>query len=396
MNEMKKHNFQILESSDEEIRQSRQRRRKRILRIGLVVLVFAALLSGVLYFYHKYKTYERYEVKEEKNTELVSESEFYDYDGNLLKVSKNGAIYTTVDGNLLWNQSFEMNVPIVDICDNYAVVAAKKGRDAFIFNTKGLEGKVETSGEIRAVEVAKQGTIAIMTERNESYYVNLYEPKGTKLVQGEMHLENSGYPLAMSLSADGMKLAVSLVNIKEGQADTTLNFYNFGAVGQNEIDNLVKSDSYKNEMIPRIIYFDDDHVAAISGQKVYFYKGAQKPEREKVVTLKNEIRSVVVGKRYLGLIFNEKEDSNHRLVVYDRNGKVIMTTGYKTNYTGVAFIDDSEIVFTKDEKCRICTLDGAIKYSGDLEEPIVKMTPADRSDEYYVIYERKTQRIHFE
>ncbi|SFQ48462.1 hypothetical protein SAMN02910358_02404 [Lachnospiraceae bacterium XBB1006] len=393
MNEMKKRKFQILENSDEEIQEEKRKHRKRILRIGMAVVTFAVVLATGLHFYHKYKTYNRYEVKQEQKTEYVSEADFYDYSGNLLKVSKNGAIYTKMDGSLLWNQSYEMNAPLVDICKDYVVIAAKKGREAYIFNTKGLEGKVETSGEIRAVEVAKQGTIAVMTERNDSYYVNMYDPKGTKLVQGEMHIENSGYPLAMSLSADGIKLAISMVTVKGGQVDTTLNFYNFGAVGQNEIDNLVKSDTYENQLIPRIVYFDEDHVVAISGQKLYFYKGAQKPTKEKVVSIKGDIRSLVIGQRYLGLTFYSKNGSQHELKVYDYKGKAVMSSQYRADYNHVAFLGESEIVLTKGALCRIYTMDGTVKYSGELEEPIVKVSQGEQGNEYYIIYERKMQQI---
>ena len=401
MDEMKKRRFQILEGNDGEISEEQDRKRKNIRRLIFIFAVIMVVAAIAVYIFLKYKTYDSYQVLEERKMETITESEFYDFKDNLLKVSKNGAIYTTVEGKLIWNQSYEMNAPIVDVCQNYAVVGSKKGSEVYIFSTKGTEGKIATSGKLRAVEVADQGTIAVMTENNDSYYVNMYDTKGEKLVQGEMHIENSGYPLAMSLSADALKLAISLVDIKDGQADTTLNFYNFGTVGQNEIDNLVNSYTYKNEIIPKIHYLDENKAVAFSTDKIRFYKGSQKPEEIRAVDEPGEVRSIFFSDKYVGCSYNviikdeetKKTKKVHELCLYDDKGKVIMEEQYGKDYEKIEILDNEEIVMSMGDRLCIYQLNGTMKYRGKMKEDFLKIERTGKGNEYYILYKDKLQKI---
>lgn len=409
MNEMKKRGFQILENSEEELEEKKHARRMTILkRLAIAVVLVVCILVAVL-IWLRYRTYDSFEVKEEIKTETLSEAEFYDYAGAVLKVSKNGAIYSTVEGDLIWNQSYEMNAPIVDICQDYVVIGAQKGTEIYILNKQGLKGKIETIRQIRAVEVAGQGTVAVMTEKNNSYYINLYDTSGEELVQGEMHIENSGYPLSMSLSPDAIKLAVALVDVSKGQADSTVNFYNFGSVGQNEIDNLVSSFTYEGLVIPRIQYLNDSRAVAFSNGKLLFFGGAQKPEETAAVPVAEEIRSVFFSDKYVGITYNvepdksasgdgeqEQEESGsviHEVAVYDLKGKQVMQKQYTKDYGKVEILGNDELVFTLEENCMICSLDGVIKFEGTLDQEVLKMEQTGVGNEYYVIFKDRVQKI---
>ena len=408
MNEMKKRNFQVLENSEEELEERKHARNMAILKIAVFVAVIVVCVAAAVLVWLRYRTYDSYEMKEEIKTETLSEAEFYDYGDAVLKVSKNGAIYSTVGGELIWNQSYEMNAPIVDICEDYVVIGAQKGTEIYILNKQGLKGKIETTRQIRAVEVAGQGTVAVMTEKNKSYYINLYDTDGEELVQGEMHIENSGYPLSMSLSPDAIKLAVALVDVSKGQANSTVNFYNFGTVGQNEIDNLVSSYTYEGLVIPRIQYLNDNKVVAFSNGKLLFFGGAQKPEESAVVPVTEEIRSVFYSDKYVGVTYNvepdktasgdaakeqEKSSLMHEVAVYDLKGKEVMKKQYKEDYGDVEILGNSELVFTLGEKCMICSMDGVIKFEGELEQEVLKMEQTGVGNEYYVIFKDRVQKI---
>ena len=408
MNEMKKRNFQVLENSEEELEERKHARNMAILKIAVFVAVIVVCVAAAVLVWLRYRTYDSYEMKEEIKTETLSEAEFYDYGDAVLKVSKNGAIYSTVGGELIWNQSYEMNAPIVDICEDYVVIGAQKGTEIYILNKQGLKGKIETTRQIRAVEVAGQGTVAVMTEKNKSYYINLYDTDGEELVQGEMHIENSGYPLSMSLSPDAIKLAVALVDVSKGQANSTVNFYNFGTVGQNEIDNLVSSYTYEGLVIPRIQYLNDNKVVAFSNGKLLFFGGAQKPEESAVVPVTEEIRSVFYSDKYVGVTYNvepdktasgdaakeqEKSSLMHEVAVYDLKGKEVMKKQYKEDYGDVEILGNSELVFTLGEKCMICSMDGVIKFAGELEQEVLKMEQTGVGNEYYVIFKDRVQKI---
>ena len=52
---------------------------------------------------------------------------------------------------------------------------------------------------IQRVSVAKQGTIAVLMESEGISYLQLYDKEGTQLAAGELHVQNSGYPLDIAL-----------------------------------------------------------------------------------------------------------------------------------------------------------------------------------------------------
>ena len=51
------------------------------------------------------------------------------------------------------------------------------------------------------------------------------------------------------MAPDAQKLAVDMLDVTKGKTCSTVTFYNFGSVGQNEIVNNVGTYSYKNTMI---------------------------------------------------------------------------------------------------------------------------------------------------
>ncbi len=105
---------------------------------------------------------------------------------------------------------------------------------------------------MQRVSIAREGTIAVLMEDSQTSYIHMYNKDGKKLAGGELHIENSGYPLDLALSRDALKLAVSLLDIHDANVKSTVVFYNYGTVGQNKIDKIVGSYTYDNMIIPSI------------------------------------------------------------------------------------------------------------------------------------------------
>ena len=59
---------------------------------------------------------------------------------------------------------------------------------------------------------------------------------------------------------------------------TTIAFYNFGSVGQNEIDNCVGSYSYPDMVFPEIDFLSNDKMVAFGDGEVILFEGTQKPQ----------------------------------------------------------------------------------------------------------------------
>ena len=182
------------------------------------------------------------------------------------------------NNKIIWNQTYEMQAPMVDFCENYAAIADKKGDRIYIMDLSGPCGEIETSMPIQRIEVASQGLVAVLMEQNGTGYIQMYDKSGTFLAEGEVHTENSGYPLDIAISNDGKKLAVSLLDVNKGNVNTTITFFNFDAMGQNEIDNIVGQYSYADMVVPKVEFLTNDVMVAFGSQKAVVFEGAQKPQ----------------------------------------------------------------------------------------------------------------------
>lgn len=208
--------YQVVQSDVEEMHEKIRIHRRKILKWTCIIVVLLLLLLAAGYLYFQSKTYSKYEVIDSVEREDSAGTQFVSFAGNILKYGKDGALCIDESGQLIWNQTYEMQSPMVDICEGYAVIAEKKGNQIYIMDTKGKCGEIETTMPIQRVQVANQGTVAILMEQEGTGYLQLYDKEGTFLAEGEVHTENSGYPLDITLSNDGRKMAVSLLDINAG------------------------------------------------------------------------------------------------------------------------------------------------------------------------------------
>lgn len=91
---------------------------------------------------------------------------------------------------------------------------------------------------------------------------------------------------------------------KDGQRHS---FYNFGSVGQNEIDNNVGTYKYENQLIPEIAYVSDSRMIAISDQNIMVFDGSQKPKLKQTIKLQKQIDSVFYNNKYIGVAYSNND-----------------------------------------------------------------------------------------
>ncbi len=77
------------------------------------------------------------------------------------------------------------------------------------------------------VKIAEQGTVALLLEENGVSYLKLCDKTGKTLAEGELHVENSGYPMDIALSKDGKQFAVSMLDISDGTIKSSIAFLQF-------------------------------------------------------------------------------------------------------------------------------------------------------------------------
>ncbi len=379
-----------LDELEEKIRKHRRKIAKRI--IIVVAVVVAVFLIGWLWM--ALRTYKSFDVRNTVEQSDKSAVSFVDFCGAVVEYSNDGILYTDSDGNRIWNQAFEMSTPQVAICDTYMVVYDRGGTDMFVMDKNGVKKEIETSLPIIKACIAKQGTVAVLVSEDSNYYVKLYDVNAKELASGEFFGEQKNIPVDIALSYDAKKLAVDMIDISGGKTDTVISFYNFGSVGQNEIDNNVGTYTYEGVLIPEISYVSENKMVAIGDDRIMVFEGSQKPSLKQTIELDKEVDSVFYNERYIGIAYgNNDEKVTSHIKVYDYSGKMLMENDTGITYSHIEFDSNNEVCVTNDVACEIYTIHGVKKFSYTFDKKLYEVMYKSGLNNYIFIYEGSMDEV---
>ena len=171
--------------------------RVKVVRRTIILIVTVLAVSAGLWVFMALRHYENFDVGSSVDRADTEATKFADFGGNILKYSNDGAFYTDTANELIWNQTYEMTDPQIDICEDYLTIYDKKGTMIYIMTKEGILGGIETTMPIQQVRVASQGTVAVLMKKDASGYLAMYDKTGAKLTEGEIHGAKKGYPLSL-------------------------------------------------------------------------------------------------------------------------------------------------------------------------------------------------------
>lgn len=397
MAEKDKRGFHTVEQSNgdmEEYEKKLRVHRKEILRKNIVLLlIFSLLILGIGLFL-ALRHYENYDVQSSVQRSDTEATQFADFNGNILKYSNDGAFYTDTSNELIWNQTYEMLNPRIDICGNYLAIYDKNGKMIYILTPEGLQGSIETTIPIEQVSIAGQGTVAVLMKKDTAGYLALYDKEGKNLAEGAIHGEKKGYPIAIALSHDAIKLAVSMLDINNGTLKSTVAFYNFGAVGQNEIDRVVGASSFPDTVIPEMEFTDKDKLAAFSDKGILLFEGSQKPQQTGEIKFEKEVKSIFYNEKYLGIVTgNDDEAVTHHMSIYDTKGRLVMEKDFDMEYTKIEFLANNEICIRNRTTCDIYTVRGIYKFHHKFDEELYQVIAKNSGLNYTFVLKSATEKV---
>lgn len=390
-----KKGFHTVEDADmEEYRQKLREHRRRVWRRTFIIVLVIVLIAAGLGLYMAFRHYEDYDILSSVERSDTEATHFAEFHGGILKYSNDGAFYTDTSNELIWNQTYEMSNPKTDTCGDYLTIYDKGGTRIYILTRTQLMGSIETTMEIEQVCVASQGTVAVLMKKDASAYLALYDREGNNLAEGEIHGENGGYPIAIALSHDAVKLAVSMIDIHSGSAKTTIAFYNYGSVGQNEIDNCVGVNTYDDMVIPEMEFMTNDRMAAFGDSRVIIFEGAQKPQEVAEIPFEKEAKSIFYNEKYIGVVnSNEDEAVTHHVSVYDTEGGLIMEKDFGLEYTQIEFLSNNEICIRNENTCDIYTIHGVYKFHHEFDQQLYQVIPGGIGLNYTFVLKDATEKV---
>lgn len=357
------------------------RHKKFVVIVVLLVLFLAIMLNNLRQFddFTEKAVYQRGD---------ATETSYLGFQGNLLKYSRDGAFYTKYNGDLIWNYTYEMSNPRIDTCGNYIMIYDLKGTQVSILTNTGFKKTIKTSMPIADANIAEKGTVAILMQEEDTGHVQIYNDAGDVLASGELHMENSGYPMALDISDDGKKLVVSQLDMNGGDVKTTIAFYHFGKEGKDKIDNMIANYSFSNQVFPQVAFLESGKAVAFGDEETVLFDNDANVRIAKEIFADGEIKNVFSDGKYFGYIcsaVNDKGEMYDQLSVYSESGWRKCKKEIKDSFTKVEMMSNHEVCLTNGKNIAIYTLQGIKKFAYTFETGIYKVISGDSSRRYYFV-----------
>lgn len=366
---------------EHKIKAYRRGRAMKIISVTAIVLLLVAAIS----FLWKNSVYTSYTEISSFPRVTSSNSSSLNHNGRILTYSKDGISCVDTKGNMIWNETYQMQKPIVEVNENAVAIGDYDGHVIYIMNEKGKIGEIDTHLPIKDLSVSKTGIVAVVLEDNKVTKLNLYNAKGEQLVKSESRMNQNGYPIAVALSDTGEVMEVSYLYVDSGTMKSSVAFYNFSDVGQNSVDRLVSGNEYADTVVPYVGFSGKDTAYAVGNNRISFYQGADKPVSIAEKLLNEEIQAVYTGDEYVGLVYIDTTGAAlYRIDIYDKKGNLILSQSIDLEYQKILIQKNSIVVYNNTE-CVIYNMSGKEKYRGTFGKSVSLLIPANKINRFIMV-----------
>lgn len=366
---------------EHKIKTYRRNRFMKILATGIAIFLIAA----VIFFLWDNSVYTSYTEISSFPRVSSSNSVCVNHNGRVLTYSKDGISSIDTKGNTIWNETYQMQNPIVEVNENAVAVGDYGGHIIYVMDEKGKAGQIDTNLPIRDLCVSKTGIVAAVLEDNNLMRLNLYSPKGEELVKSECRMSQSGYPVAVALSDTGEVMEVSYLYVDSGTMKSSVAFYNFSDVGQNSVDRLVGGNEYADSVIPYIGFLGKDSAYAVANNRISFYSGSEKPVSIAEKLLGEEIQAVYVGNEHVALVYIDTTGAAlYRIDLYDKKGNLVISKNIDIDYQNVLIQKNSMVIYSNTE-CVMYNFSGKEKYRGTFGKSVSLLIPSNKINRFIMV-----------
>lgn len=366
--------------------------RLRKLYQGTLVAVVIAAVGAAFWISQKNRVYTEFTVTHSSVRNVAASAKTIALGNYILTYSNDGASCFDLKGKPVWNETFEMQSPIVATCSDTIAFGDSGGRKIYVMNTQGILGEIATNMPIRALAVAQTGVVAAVLDDSDITWIYLYNSKGEAAVRFKTTMSQFGYPIDISLSPNNNLAMVSFLAQDESSVKSSVAFYNFGEVGKNEVDNYMSGYDYP-AVIPHVQFMTSKLAYAMADDRLAFYEGAQKPVSKFEVLLDDEVRSVYHNETYVALVtYDITGVHKYMITVYDSDGKKYLSQGFDLEYRNVVLKGENVYIYGETECC-IYSLSGVEKFSGAMNRNISLLIPGDSVNSFTLVSQESIDTV---
>lgn len=338
-------------------------------KTAVTAIVIVAVAAAVLIFVEK-RSYRNYRILQTSEQEDIVSTKYEVMAGKVLRYSPEGASLVNSEMEAYWSTLYEMENPVADINDSWAVIADIDGTDLKIFDKNGEVGSVTTSYNIVKARISSNGLVAAILDGGDATWINYYNSDGSLIAENQTHVEDPGYPMDVALSDNGQIMMVTYQFIDGSDTTSYVAFYNFGDVGQNEGDRIVSGYTYEGTVIPEIRYLDSERSAALRDDGFTLYNGKQIPKENISEKVDKEIVSTFCDEKTIGMVFkNGSKDKKYTMKVYSADGSLRFTKNFNIPYTTIKMSGGNILLYNDSQIC-VMNNRGVEKYNGTVDGSI--------------------------
>ncbi|MBQ9614516.1 MAG: hypothetical protein IJV14_18300 [Lachnospiraceae bacterium] len=357
------------------IRRSRLRKFGRAL--GMVGLIAGLVLLIALQT--KSRVFTGADYRRMADMIVMGDSRSVALNGHIVNYSRDGASCVDHTGAFVWSITYEMQQPIVDAASDVMAIADLGGSRIYILSSSKIVGTVLTNLPVRRISVSDSGEVAAILEDSDTTWIYLFDSAGNTIAYFKTTMGQSGYPVSVAVSPSGEMVCVSHLTLGGSKVNSSIAFYNFGAVGQNVRENNVSGFNYEDEMFPCVKYLTDDTAVAVSDHRIAFFKGEEIPQSAANIMFSENIEAVYTGNRYVGVLFPDTTgQEKYSLRVFDLNGIEVSKIPFTMDYTNIQ-INGDRIIIHSDQSLLIYQANGQLKYEGTFHDMVKALVPVRNS-----------------
>lgn len=359
-------------------------------------VVAALMVLFVWYTISNYMTYTDFTIKNNVAMEDSDGTAYESFHGNIVKYNSDGAFYVSKEGELIWNEAYNMSSPCISICSDYVALYDRGGTTIYVMNTTGRKGIISTSNPILRACVADNGSVAVLMNQRDASFLEIRDIEGEIIASGELHVENSGIPIEIAFSRDGERLAVSSIVFNTGNVQSSVTFYDFSSTGQDKKDNITAQYTFQDMVIPKLVFMKNDNLVAFGDHEIVLFNDNAEPKMKKEIFPKDNIDSIIYNDSnfgYIGPETNDKGETVKKLHVYGAYGWGKLDKVIDGGYTNVYMLSNSDIVMSTDKKAVIHSISGKKRFEHEFENSIIKILPSTGRNDYIFVQNGVVQDV---
>ena len=354
--------------------------------ICIAALVLLAGLAVMLFL--RFRTYGSVTVLLSDETENTASFTYYNFNGEILKCGIDSAILVDTDNHQKWNVSYSMQDPRVITNGAVAAIYDRHGTSVCVCNEDGQMGTITANMPITKAAVSENGNVAVILEESNDVWIQYYAVDGSLISTIKTVADNPGYPMSIALSDDGLLLEVSYLYMDGVTPCTRIYDYNFGSVGQNQMDNLVSSFEYRDTIVPECAELGGAAFLAMRDDGFSLYGESQIPDETVNVTIEETILSAFHNDDYIGMVVENDPDvvsseSSKSILLYNRNGHRVAEIETDYDYEDIVMYDDF-VVMTSRMGCCIYSAAGVKKYEAQYDAAAQQIFPIGKTTLVYI------------